>query len=301
MLSKAVVASAGAAVLLFSVSAGADRGHAQGYPSQQIKLVVPFAPGGLTDLLGRLAAEQIKAKTGQTVIVENRSGAGGNTGLAQVAQSQADGYTIALAGVTSFTVNPLIYKAMPLNPMKELVPAGALAETPLVLTTNAKALPYATLKGFIAHVKQHPGKYNFGSSGTGTPAHILVDHVLRQAGLTVQHVVISRHRPGDHRHVVGQRADRRCVAGAGRRTCAGRHIPADRGAFAQAPAVPARRADHRGGRAAPLRCDRLVGHRRARRNAQARDRSPRRDLSRHGRRPRDPRRDCSRSICCPSR
>ena len=160
----------------------------QGYPSQPLKMIVPFAAGAVNDFLGRLAAEHIKNRTGQTVVVENRTGAGGNIGLAQLAQSAPDGYTIGMVGVTSFAVNPLIYKSMPFDPMKDLVPIAPLADTPLVVTTNAKALPMATFAEFAAHAKANPGKLNYGSSGTGTPAHILADAVLRGAGLQIAHV-----------------------------------------------------------------------------------------------------------------
>ncbi len=160
----------------------------QSYPSQPLKMIVPFAAGAVNDFLGRLAAEHLKNRTGQTVVVENRTGAGGNIGLAQLAQSAPDGYTIGMVGVTSFAVNPLIYKSMPFDPMKDLVPVAPLADTPLVVTTNANALPMATFKDFVAHAKSNAGKLNYGSSGTGTPAHILADAVLRSAGLQVAHV-----------------------------------------------------------------------------------------------------------------
>ena len=160
----------------------------QGYPSQPMRMIVPFAAGAVNDFLGRLAAEHLKNRTGQTVVVENRTGAGGNIGLAQLAQSAPDGYTIGMAGVTSFAVNPLIYKSMSFDPMKDLVPVAPLADAPLVVTTYAKALPMATFQEFVAYAKANPGKLNYGSSGTGTPAHILADHVLRNAGLQIAHV-----------------------------------------------------------------------------------------------------------------
>lgn len=163
-------------------------GQQQPYPSQPIRIIVPFAAGAVNDILGRLAAEHLKNRTGQTVVVENRTGAGGNIGLAQLAQSPPDGYTIGMAGVTNFAVNPLIYKSMPFDPMKDLVPVAPLADTPLVVTTNAKALPMATFQEFVDYAKANPGKLNYGSSGTGTPAHILADFVLRRAGLQISHV-----------------------------------------------------------------------------------------------------------------
>ncbi len=177
-----------AALSVLSVLGTTNGVFAQTYPSQPLKMIVPFAAGAVNDFLGRLAAEHIKNKTGQTVVVENRTGAGGNIGLAQLATSPPDGYTIGMVGVTSFAVNPLIYKSMTFDPLKDLVPVATLADTPLVVTTNTKALPMATFKDFVAHAKANPGKLNYGSSGTGTPAHILADAVLRAAGLQIAHV-----------------------------------------------------------------------------------------------------------------
>lgn len=186
---RAQRAAALAAALVVSASTAQAQSAAQPtYPNQTIRMIVPFAAGAVNDFLGRLAAEHLKSRTGQTVVVENRTGAGGNVGLAQLAQSPADGYTIGMAGVTNFAVNPLIYKSMPFDPMKDLVPVAPLADTPLVVTTNAKALPMATFQEFVAHAKANPGKLNYGSSGTGTPAHILADFVLRRAGLQITHV-----------------------------------------------------------------------------------------------------------------
>ncbi len=182
-----IMGGAAALALLSPVSAAMAQAP-QSFPSQSIKMIVPFAAGAVNDFLGRLAAEHLKNRTGQTVVVENRTGAGGNIGLAQLAQSPADGYTIGMVGVTSFAVNPLIYKSMPFDPMKDLVPVAPLADTPLVVTTYAKALPMATFQEFVAYAKANPGKLNYGSSGTGTPAHILADHVLRNAGLQIAHV-----------------------------------------------------------------------------------------------------------------
>jgi tripartite-type tricarboxylate transporter receptor subunit TctC len=159
-----------------------------GYPNQQIRLIVPFAAGGVTDLLARMAAEHIKQKTGQSVIVENRPGAGGNTGLDQVVRSTPDGYTIGLCGATIFGVNPHIFKQMPFDPMKDLVPVGTIAEAPQVLVVNAAKVPANNLQEFIAYAKANPTKLNYGSAGTGTPNHLGADQIMRQSGISVAHV-----------------------------------------------------------------------------------------------------------------
>jgi|LNFM01.1.fsa_nt_gb tripartite-type tricarboxylate transporter receptor subunit TctC len=166
----------------------AERADAQSYPSQQIRLIVPFAAGGITDLLARMAGDHIRTKTGQSVVVENRPGAGGNTGLDQVVKSTPDGYTIGLCGATMFGVNPHIFKQMPFDPMRDLVPVATIAEAPQILVVNAAKVPASTLQEFIAYAKANPTKLNYGSAGTGTPNHLGADQITRQAGISVAHV-----------------------------------------------------------------------------------------------------------------
>jgi tripartite-type tricarboxylate transporter receptor subunit TctC len=176
-----------AAAAVFSGSADAQA-QAQTWPNQQIRLIVPFAAGGVTDLLGRMAGDHIKNKTGQTVIVENRPGAGGNTGLDQVVKAAPDGYTIGLSGSTIYGVNPHIYKQMPFDPLKDLVPVATIAEAPQILVVNAKKVPAKTLQEFIAFAKANPNKLSQGSAGVGTPNHLGADQIIRQAGLQIAHV-----------------------------------------------------------------------------------------------------------------
>lgn len=168
--------------------AAAGAATAQGYPTQQIRLIVPFAAGGITDLLARMAGEHIKTKTGQTVVVENRPGAGGNTGLDQVVKSTPDGYTIGLSGATIFGVNPHIYKQMPFDPAKDLVPVATIAEAPQILVVNARKVPSTNLEEFIAYAKSGVAKLNQGSAGVGTPNHLGADQIARQAGIEIAHV-----------------------------------------------------------------------------------------------------------------
>lgn len=174
-------------VLLAALGAGGPA-SAQGYPNQQVRLIVPFAAGGVTDLLARMAGEHIKAKTGQAVVVENRPGAGGNTGLDQVVKSTPDGYTIGLCGSTIFGVNPHIYKQMPFDPLRDLAPVATIAEAPQILVVHAGKVPAQTLREFIAFAKANPTRLNYGSAGTGTPNHLGADQIMRQAGITVAHV-----------------------------------------------------------------------------------------------------------------
>jgi tripartite-type tricarboxylate transporter receptor subunit TctC len=174
--------------LVLAIGPPATGAEAQAYPIRQIRLIVPFAAGGVTDLLARMAAEHVKARTGQAVVVENRPGAGGNTGLDQVVKAVADGYTIGLSGATIFGVNPHIYKQMPFDPMKDLVPVAIIAEAPQILVINAAKVPARDLKSFIEYAKSNPTRLNYGSAGTGTPNHLGADQIARQAGIAMAHV-----------------------------------------------------------------------------------------------------------------
>lgn len=184
------VRALGGVAVAIAVCAAAQCGAAtaQTWPSQQIRLIVPFAAGGLTDLLGRMVGEHIKTKTGQTVIVENRPGAGGNTGLDQVVKAAPDGHTIGLCSSTNFGVNPHIYKQMPFDPLKDLVPVATIAEAPQILAVNAKKVPARTLQEFITFAKANPNKLSQGSAGVGTTNHLGADQIIRQAGLQIAHV-----------------------------------------------------------------------------------------------------------------
>lgn len=160
---------------------------AQGWPSQQIRIVVPYAAGGVLDTLARLAAEHIRVKTGQSTIVENRAGAAGNTALAQLAKAEPDGYTIGAIPVSNYQVNPHIYKSMPLDMWKDLVPVASMAEAPQLLVTPT-SLKIKTVAELITYAKANPAKFNYGSAGTGTPNHVSTAYVLQSLGITATHV-----------------------------------------------------------------------------------------------------------------
>ena len=176
-------AATAAAVLLMTPAAAL----AQTYPSQPIRMIVPYAAGGVTDLLGRLAAEHIKAKTGQSVIVENRAGAGGNTGTAAVATAAPDGYTLGHITISNVNMNQFLYKSMPYDPLKDLVPVAATGDAPQIMVVNAK-VPATNMKEFIAWVNANPEKANYGSAGTGSTVHLAAEQIARQAGIKVTHV-----------------------------------------------------------------------------------------------------------------
>jgi tripartite-type tricarboxylate transporter receptor subunit TctC len=160
---------------------------AQGYPSKPIRLVVPFAPGAIIDLAARVAAERIGSATGQPVVIENRPGAGGNTGIAQVVQSRPDGYTLGFTSDSILTINPHIYGSMPFDPLTDVVPVGLVGAATQILIVTPKS-PAANLREFIALAKANPGKFSYGSGGAGSTLH-LGPHVFASlAGIELTHV-----------------------------------------------------------------------------------------------------------------
>lgn len=162
--------------------------HAQNaYPNKPIRLIVPFAPGGVTDTSGRLIADQLSKRIGQQIVVENKPGASGNIGAAMVANSEPDGYTLVLGFDGTMVINPHVFPAMPLDTMKDLTPIGKIGETILILVAYPK-FEALKLQEIIALSKQ-PGKViNFGSSGIASPQHIAVELLNQQTGSKLAHI-----------------------------------------------------------------------------------------------------------------
>ncbi|QWD20332.1 tripartite tricarboxylate transporter substrate binding protein [Polynucleobacter paneuropaeus] len=158
---------------------------AQNWPTKPIKLVIPFAAGGTTDLLGRLLAQQLTKDLGQNVIVENKPGAGGNIAAEYVAQSAADGYTIMLASGSMLTVNPSLYKKLPVNYAKEFVYITNVASGPMLVSVNTK-LPVKNFAEFIAYAKSKD--LNFGSAGIGSQVHMAAENLTYSANIPATHV-----------------------------------------------------------------------------------------------------------------
>ena len=147
---------------------------AQAYPSNPVTIVVPFAAGGTTDILARIVGQALTTELGQSVIVDNRAGAGGNIGASMAAKSPADGYTLFMGTVGTHAINVInasLYKKMPFDPIKDFAPLTRRANVPDLLVANP-AQPYKTVKELIAYAKANPGKVNFGSSGNGSSIHL---------------------------------------------------------------------------------------------------------------------------------
>jgi tripartite-type tricarboxylate transporter receptor subunit TctC len=141
------------------------------YPSKPIRMVVPFAAGGPTDIVARVMGAKMAEQLGQAIVVENRTGAGGNIGADVVAKAPADGYTLLMATVSTHAINPGLYRNMPYDPVRDFAPIGQVGVTPIVLNVN-RAVPVNDVHGLIALVRANPGKYSYGSSGLGSILHL---------------------------------------------------------------------------------------------------------------------------------
>jgi len=160
---------------------------ADSWPARPVRIIVPFAAGGATDVVARLLAQKLNAAWGQGVVVEDRAGAGGNIGADVVAKSAPDGYTLLMASGSIVTANPFMYKSMTFDPAKDLAPITNVATGPQVIAV-AKSVPAKTLRDFIAYVKANPGKVNYGSAGVGTQVHLAGENFAYAAGLDMTHV-----------------------------------------------------------------------------------------------------------------
>jgi tripartite-type tricarboxylate transporter receptor subunit TctC len=170
-----------AAALLPAVAA------AQSYPNRPVRLVVPYPPGGPTDLIGRATADLLSKRLGQQVIVDNRGGAATVIGAEIVARAPNDGYTLLVATVTTLAVTPSLRKKLPYDPERDFAPITMLAAQPYLLAVT-NALPATSVKQLIAHAKANPGKLSFGSAGVGAGAHLAGEMLKHLAGLDVVHV-----------------------------------------------------------------------------------------------------------------
>ena len=160
---------------------------AQGYPNKPITLVVPFVPGGTTDIVGRIVAEGLGKKLGQTVIVENRGGAGGNIGAAAVAQAMPDGYTLLMGYNGTNAINPSLYKKLSWDPVKSFEPLSMVARVNNAVVVHP-ALPVKTLPELVAYAKARPGEVNYGSAGPGSIFHLAGEMLEQQASVKMTHV-----------------------------------------------------------------------------------------------------------------
>jgi tripartite-type tricarboxylate transporter receptor subunit TctC len=179
------------AVLLGALAAFSSLASAQAgdYPNKPIKFVVPVPPGGAADVMSRMVAEHLQTKWGQSVVVENRPGAGSSLGMDLVAKAPGDGYTIGMGNIAANAINPAVRPgAFPYQPVKDFAAVSLVGVTPLVLVVNAEKVPAKTLTEFLAYLKANPGKVAYGSSGIGSSLHLGMELLLLKTGTQAVHV-----------------------------------------------------------------------------------------------------------------
>jgi tripartite-type tricarboxylate transporter receptor subunit TctC len=176
-----------AAIVAVGLVAGISRANAQNYPNRAITLVIPFAPGGSTSIVGRGIADKMSELLGEKVVVDNRPGAGGTVGTKAVAKSDPDGYTLVLGYTGTLAIGPSLYKSVGYDPRKDFAPIGLIGNAPNSLVVNP-SFPAKTVAELIAYAKANPGKVNFGSAGAGTASHITGEYFARTAGITLVHI-----------------------------------------------------------------------------------------------------------------
>ena len=177
----------GALLVTMAAAWPAGRAFAADYPSKPIRLIVPYAPGGGADAVARVVAQHVGDRLGQSVVVENRGGAGSIIGTDLVAKAEPDGYTLLLGQSGPISINPAVYKSLPYDPAKDLAPITMTNSYPYVLVVNAK-LPANSLQEFVALGKSKPGSMNYGTTGVGAANHLMTELFCRKAGLKMTHI-----------------------------------------------------------------------------------------------------------------
>lgn len=178
---EAILAGAGC---VFSLALPA---HAQAFPSKPMRIVVPFPPGGSTDVLARAIGLELGKALGQPVVIENVPGAGGSIGAERVSKSPADGYTILMGHIGTLAINPSLYPKLPYDPQRSFTPVAWIARVPNVLVVNA-SMPVRSLHELIALAKSRPGHLSYGSGGNGSAAHMTMEYLKMQTGSSFLHI-----------------------------------------------------------------------------------------------------------------
>jgi tripartite-type tricarboxylate transporter receptor subunit TctC len=179
------------------------RVHAQDYPSKPIRLVIPFAPGGITDTTARAVTDKLGARLGQQIVIESRPGAGGNIGTEIVAKAAPDGYTLLLGFDGTLVINPHVYPKMPFDTLRDFAPITRLGDATLILVAHP-SVPANTIGELAALSKQKPGTLSYGSAGNGTSGHVAAELLRMVAGVDMMHVPYKGGAPAMTDVVAGQ-------------------------------------------------------------------------------------------------
>jgi len=187
------------AVLLLSC---AVISHAQNYPNQPIKLIVPWPPGGGVDTSARIIAQPLSERLGQSIVIENRGGAGGNIGTEIAAKAKPDGYTLLMASSSPNAINIHIYAKLPFDPLKDFTSIGYVTAVPNILVVPGNA-PHNTAQELLAYIKANPGKVNYGSAGVGSSQHLAASMLIASTGANIVHVPYKGTGPAETDLIAG--------------------------------------------------------------------------------------------------
>ena len=175
-------------ILVALLSAGlCAAAHAQAWPTKPLRLVVPFAPGGSSSIVARSFAAEMEKGLGQSIVVDNKGGGGGNIAMQEVARADPDGYTMIIGHVGSLAMNPFMYEKLPYDVDRDFAPVSLLAIVPAIYVVH-ESVPAKNLKEFVALAKKDPGKINYGSAGNGSAGHLAMEYLKQATGMEIQHV-----------------------------------------------------------------------------------------------------------------
>jgi tripartite-type tricarboxylate transporter receptor subunit TctC len=176
---------------------------AQPYPNKPIRLMVPFPPGGSTDIVARIVAQKVGAQLGQNLVIENRGGAGGTLGTAVVAKAPADGYTLVVGTTSTHVVAPSVYQKLEYDPVKDFAPISLIAVTPYLLVVNP-SVPAKSLKELVGLLKAQPGKLNYASAGVGSTTHLAMEMLKSVTSTYALHIPYNGNGPAGTAVIAGQ-------------------------------------------------------------------------------------------------